>query len=60
MTPEEQESGETPVRRFRLEDRWWVPAVAKARAEGTTISAKIRGWIIGYVGGDDEDRDSST
>lgn len=41
------------MRRFRIEDHWWLPAMAKARGEGTTISAKIRGWVIGYV--QDED-----
>ena len=49
MTDEDEAGGETPVRRFRLEDQYWYPAMAKAKAEGTTISAKIRGWIIAWV-----------
>ena len=41
--------GNTPIRRFRCEDHWWNAGMTKARTEGTTISAKIRGWIIAYV-----------
>lgn len=50
----DDDAGREPMhmRRFRIEDRWWLPAMAKARREGTTISAKIRGWIIGYVEGE--------
>ena len=40
-------------RQFRIEDRFWYPAMRKAKAEGTTISAKIRGWIIRYLEDDE-------
>ena len=49
---DEQESHVTPVHRFRCSDDLWDPAVAPARGEGTTMSAKIRGWIIKSLAGD--------
>lgn len=38
--------------RVRVPDDLWHAALVKARAEGTTLSAKIRGWIIAYLAGE--------
>jgi hypothetical protein len=42
------------VRKVRVEDALWYPAMEKAREEeGTTISAKIRGFLIRFLAGED-------
>lgn len=51
---EEEPTGPTPVRKVRIADAYWYPAKSKARRKGTTISAKIRGWIIEWVEEDDK------
>lgn len=48
MSPELEDES-MPVRRFRCPDEVWLPAMVKARGEGTTVSAKLRGWLIRYV-----------
>lgn len=48
----------TPVRSFRISDEIYLPAKAKADAEGTTLSDVVRDALVEYVG-DDEDYPSS-
>jgi hypothetical protein len=38
----------------RVSDDIWAKAKAKANGEGTTISARIRGWLIEYVNDPDD------
>lgn len=38
-------------RRVRVPDEIWFAAMQKARDEGTTLAAKIRGWLIAYLAG---------
>ena len=42
-----------PVRTVRVPNDLWRRANAKARANGTTLSALIRAWLRVYVGRDD-------
>jgi hypothetical protein len=44
----------TPVRPFRIPDEEYDPALAKARAAGTTLTAVVRQKIRDYLEEDDE------
>jgi hypothetical protein len=46
----------TPRHVIRVAGDVWAPAKARAKAEGTSISAVIRGWLIDYVNTDPERR----
>lgn len=37
--------GDTPHRPIRIGDDLWKPSLAKAKAEGTNVSVKIREWL---------------
>ncbi|MBT1542496.1 hypothetical protein KK103_12040 [Curtobacterium flaccumfaciens pv. flaccumfaciens] len=54
MTPKENH---TPVRPFRIPDEEYDPALAKARAAGTTLTAVVRQKLRDYVEEDDERND---
>ena len=41
-------TGKTPVRTLRLGDEKWLPAVAKAEAEGRTLSSVLEAAIDAY------------
>ncbi len=42
-------TGKTPVRNLRVPKHIWEPALAKARAEGTTLTEVITRFLIRYV-----------
>ena len=42
-------TGKTPVRNLRVPDHIWKPALAKARAEGTTLTEVITRFLIRYI-----------
>jgi hypothetical protein len=44
----------TPGRLFRVPDEEYDPALAKARANGTTLTAIVRQGLRDYVEEDDE------
>lgn len=44
----------TPTRPFRIPDEEYDPALAKARAAGTTLTAVVRQKLRDYVEEDDE------
>lgn len=39
----------TPLRNVRVPGYRWQAALAKARAEGTNLSAVINGWLANYT-----------
>lgn len=39
----------TPIRNIRVPDARWDPAMAKATAQGTSLSALINEWIDEYI-----------
>ena len=39
----------TPRRQFRCEDELWERGVAKAKRQGTTLSAVMRGLLIRWL-----------
>lgn len=41
----------TPARNVRVPDEVWFPAMAKARAEGSSVSAEIVAFLERYVAG---------
>jgi hypothetical protein len=43
-----------PPRTFRIPEEPYRLAQAKARAEGTTLTALVNEWIWDYVYGDDD------
>jgi hypothetical protein len=43
----------TPVRSFRIADEIYLPAQAKAKAEGESLADIVRDALIDYVGDDD-------
>jgi hypothetical protein len=45
----------TKPRTFRIPDDPYFPAQAKARAEGTNLTALVNEWIWAYVYDDEED-----
>ena len=42
-------TGKTPVRNLRVVDEVWLPALAKARAEGRTLTEVIVGYLRRYI-----------
>lgn len=42
-------SPKTPLRNFRIPDVEYVPAIEKAKAEGTTLTAVVREKLREYV-----------
>jgi len=42
-------TGKTPVRNLRVVDEVWLPALAKARAEGRTLTDVIVTYLRRYV-----------
>lgn len=44
-----QSTGRTPVRNLRVPDERWLPALAKAEAEGRTLTEVIDGFIGKYA-----------
>ncbi len=42
-------TGKTPVRNIRVSDALWKPAMAKAKAEGTTLTEVITRFLIRYI-----------
>lgn len=42
-------TGKTPVRNLRVPDELWEPALAKAQAEGTTLTEVIKKYLTRYV-----------
>ena len=42
-------TGKTPVRNLRVPQHIWEPALAKARAEGTTLTEVITRFLIRYI-----------
>lgn len=45
-----QSTGRTPVRNLRVADERWLPALAKAEAEGRTLTEVIDGFLGEYAG----------
>jgi hypothetical protein len=45
-----QSTGKTPVRNLRVPDERWLPALAKAEAEGRTLTEVIDGFLGDYAG----------
>jgi hypothetical protein len=45
----------TPLRNVRIPDDLWTRALARATAEGTTVSAKIVQTLEDWVGGPSDD-----
>lgn len=45
-----QSTGRTPVRNLRVPDERWLPALAKAEAEGRTLTEVIDGFLCEYAG----------
>jgi hypothetical protein len=45
-----QSTGRTPVRNLRVPDERWLPALAKAEAEGRTLTEVIDGFLGEYAG----------
>lgn len=45
-----QSTGRTPVRNLRVPDERWLPALAKAEAEGRTLTEVIDGFLGAYAG----------
>jgi hypothetical protein len=45
-----QSTGRTPVRNLRVPDERWLPALAKAEAEGRTLTEVIDGFLTDYAG----------
>jgi hypothetical protein len=45
-----QSTGRTPVRNLRVPDERWLPALAKAEAEGRTLTEVIDGFLGDYAG----------
>lgn len=50
----------TPARTFRIPDDPYYPAQAKARAEGTTLTALVNEWILDYVYSDEDEGEPRT
>jgi len=48
MSPNQPRAG-TSRHQVRLDDTLWQAASAKAAAEGTNVSALVRGWLEEYV-----------
>lgn len=44
-----QSTGKTPVRNLRVPDERWLPALAKAEAEGRTLTEVIDGFLGDYA-----------
>lgn len=44
-----QSTGRTPVRNLRVPDERWLPALAKAEAEGRTLTEVIDGFLGEYA-----------
>ena len=44
-----QSTGRTPVRNLRVPDERWLPALAKAEAEGRTLTEVIDGFLGDYA-----------
>lgn len=44
-----QSTGRTPVRNLRVADERWLPALAKAEAEGRTLTEVIDGFLGKYA-----------
>lgn len=42
-------TGKTPVRNLRLPDEIWDTALAKAQAEGTTLTEVIKRFLTRYI-----------
>ena len=42
-------TGKTPVRNLRVVDEIWRPALAKARAEGRTLTEVITTYLRRYI-----------
>lgn len=42
-------TGKTPVRNLRVVDEVWLPALAKARAEGRTLTEVIVTYLRRYI-----------
>jgi hypothetical protein len=42
-------TGKTPVRNLRVVDEIWLPALAKARAEGRTLTDVIVTYLRRYI-----------
>ena len=42
-------TGKTPVRNLRVVDEIWLPALAKARAEGRTLTDVIVTYLQRYI-----------
>jgi hypothetical protein len=45
-----QSTGKTPIRNLRVPDERWLPALAKAEAEGRTLTEVIDGFLGDYAG----------
>lgn len=52
--PKRDSSRWMKVRTFRAPDEEWEPALAKAEAEGTTLTAVLREALRQYAGSKDE------
>jgi hypothetical protein len=44
-----QATGKTPVRNLRIPDERWLPALAKAEAEGRTLTDVIDAYLGSYI-----------
>jgi hypothetical protein len=53
-----QPTGKTPVRNLRVVDEVWLPALAKARAEGRTLTEVIVTYLRRYISTPPRKRDS--
>lgn len=42
-------SGQTPQRKIRIPDELYYPAVAKAKAEGTTLARVLERFLAEYL-----------
>lgn len=42
-------TGKTPVRNLRVPDEIWKPALAKAQAEGTTLTQVLTRYLARYI-----------
>lgn len=42
-------TGKTPVRNLRVPDEIWDAALAKAQAEGTTLTEVIKRYLTRYI-----------
>ena len=53
-------TGKTPVRNLRVADEVWLPALAKARAEGRTLTEVIVASLRRYISTPVRQRDDTS